>query len=120
MSISQNQLNNFTSVEVATNEFCIVRVFLECLNKDHVGFHERVAYCSYSVENLLGGGRRWSRYGPYEVDEGIRSLTALVDSLKPERHDSARIRYAGRERLRFAARKCEETMGIATQNCRGG
>jgi hypothetical protein len=53
------------------------------LDQDHVGFHEWVAYRRDSIEDLFGSGGTWAWKRSDEVDQGIWSLSTLVDTLEP-------------------------------------
>lgn len=84
--VPQHQLYDFSGVEIAPDELGVVGEFFEGLDEDHVGFHEGVAYCGDSVQDLFGdgGGRAWERAD--EVYEGVWALGSLVEALEAEGH----------------------------------
>jgi hypothetical protein len=86
MSVTQDKLYDFAGIEVTTNEFSVVRELLKSLDKDHVGFHERVAYRRHPIQDLLGHSGRRARKRADEVDVRIWPLRTLVQTLEPEGH----------------------------------
>jgi hypothetical protein len=64
MSVTQDKLYDFAGIEITANKFSVVRELLKSLDKDHVGFHERVhiaatrfRICSATVEEEPGSVR---------------------------------------------------------------
>ena len=86
LSVAQDELYYFASVEVTANEFGVEREFFEGLDVDGGGFHEGVAYCGDAVEDLFGGGGSGTGAGADEVDVRVGALGALVEALEAEGH----------------------------------
>jgi len=82
----QTQLDDFAGVEIAAHELAIRNVFFECHHTDVVRSHYRVAYCSDTLEEVLGEFLIWSGQWLDEIYKGIWPLGALIQALKTKNH----------------------------------
>lgn len=77
----EDELDDFSSVEVAADEFRVGFVFFEGGDGEVGGCHDGFTYCGDAGEEVLGegGGRAWERFDEYDaiVWVGLVRIEAL-------------------------------------------